>query len=74
VNVVILGRERSIEPVERSTGCRCELSAQRPDSAALAVTCRGRPRDKCGTNGPADSAFRQYRASDCAFARSPNGI
>ncbi len=33
-------------------------------SAALTVTCRGRPRDECGTNGPADSTFRFHRASD----------
>jgi hypothetical protein len=65
VNLVSLGRERGSEPVERVDGLPVGTErAKWSRFIALAVTCRGRPRDKCGTNGPADSAFRLYRASD----------
>jgi hypothetical protein len=33
-------------------------------SASLAATCRGRPRDKCGTKGPADSPLKREGSSD----------
>jgi hypothetical protein len=32
------------------------------------VTCRGRPRDKCGTNGRAESSLKLDRPSDLRFS------
>ena len=34
----------------------------------LPVTCRGRPRDKCGTNGRAESSLKLDRASELGFS------
>jgi hypothetical protein len=38
------------------------------------VTYRGRPRDKCGTAGGADSPDQARLSCELGFAYSPNGV